>query len=307
MLSDRDFIKLSLDINLFFLRILKEHAFFLEVSFPPKNYFLAEQAKMLKHTFDCLLIETIHLACGEVKIKDDAVTKYTLEAEKASAFLLGTPINTNITLEEMDMKKNNNTNPSHNPSHKMLAQKIYMLNCQALKAAKTIVNYKTMVLDHVLKCKLFTINYPLLIEHIRREAMFYIDLLTKLQNKEDNNTIQDTIKKEAFWNKIMAEHAKFIRGLLDPSEDNLIQTANNFGTQFDELTKEALKATEKTDPQLTKESLDLTKEFKSFKEQGTKGILGCDIKSIIIPLLADHVLREANHYLRLLKKVEKNS
>ena len=27
---------------------------------------------------------------------------------------------------------------------------------------------------------------------------------------------------------------------------------------------------------------------------------GCQIRSVILPLLADHVLREANHYLRLL-------
>ena len=39
-----------------------------------------------------------------------------------------------------------------------------------------------------------------------------------------------------------------------------------------------------------------------FKAAGAKGITGCDIRSIILPLLADHVLREANHYLRLLKK-----
>ena len=31
------------------------------------------------------------------------------------------------------------------------------------------------------------------------------------------------------------------------------------------------------------------------------GINDCKIKSLILPLLADHVLREANHYLRILK------
>ncbi len=34
--------------------------------------------------------------------------------------------------------------------------------------------------------------------------------------------------------------------------------------------------------------------------KGTEGLLNCKIKSIILPLLGDHVLREANHYLRLL-------
>ena len=33
---------------------------------------------------------------------------------------------------------------------------------------------------------------------------------------------------------------------------------------------------------------------------GVDGIEDCRIRSLILPLLADHVLREANHFLRLL-------
>ena len=32
---------------------------------------------------------------------------------------------------------------------------------------------------------------------------------------------------------------QFIRGLLDPTENDLINTANNFGNEFDQLTEEA--------------------------------------------------------------------
>ena len=45
----------------------------------------------------------------------------------------------------------------------------------------------------------------------------------------------------------------------------------------------------------------LTQKFRDFKQAGVEGIEICKIKSIILPLLADHVLREANHYLRLLE------
>ena len=104
----------------------------------------------------------------------------------------------------------------------------------------------------------------------------------------------------------MAEHAKFIRGLLDPTENNLINQANNFGNEFDQLTAEAKAAIDTTVPlaKVTDESLKTTEEFRNFKAQGTQGILSCKIRSIIIPLLGDHVLREANHYIRLLKMFE---
>ena len=52
---------------------------------------------------------------------------------------------------------------------------------------------------------------------------------------------------------------------------------------------------------VTEDSLKATTEIRKFKAQGTQGLVECKIKSIIIPLLADHTLREANHYLRLLK------
>ena len=53
--------------------------------------------------------------------------------------------------------------------------------------------------------------------------------------------------------------------------------------------------------QLTANALETTTRYQSFKTAGTIGIKDCKIKSLILPLLADHVLREANHYLRILK------
>ena len=44
----------------------------------------------------------------------------------------------------------------------------------------------------------------------------------------------------------MGEHAKFIAGLLDPSEEALIETARMFGREFDVLTAEAEQAARHT-------------------------------------------------------------
>jgi hypothetical protein len=104
------------------------------------------------------------------------------------------------------------------------------------------------------------------------------------------------MNQELFWNRQMAEHAKFIAGLLDPTEETLIDTARMFGKEFDALTNESKQATQ----QATVESISATKRLRDFKIAGTKGILDCKIQSIIVPLLADHVLREANHYLCVL-------
>lgn len=38
---------------------------------------------------------------------------------------------------------------------------------------------------------------------------------------------KEAYEQEAFWNNIMGEHAEFIRGLLDPTEKDLMVKANN--------------------------------------------------------------------------------
>lgn len=114
--------------------------------------------------------------------------------------------------------------------------------------------------------------------------------------------VQEAIEEEKFWNRQMAEHAEFISHLLDPTESDLILQANSFAGQFNRLEHIATGSVEgtKTLVQLTLETIMATRALRDFKAAGTEGLLICKIKSLIIPLLADHVLREANHYLRIL-------
>ncbi len=302
MLSNQSFVKQSLDINLFFLRILKEHALFIEASLPSKNAILAEQSRMFNRTFENLLNEAVNISYGIVSPSDAIVTKYTYDAEKATSFLTGIPINTNITQAEIYL----NHPYSQVPTNPMIVDYVYNLNNRAIQAAENIVKFKTFILENVLSCRLFTSNYPLLMEHITREAAFYVDLLMKLQTRTTLDVLKDAVKQEAFWNQIMAEHSKFMRGLLDPLEETLFDIANKFGYEFDELTADALQAADEISmlPKVTQDSKEAAKRLKDFKSQGTEGLIACNIKSIILPLLADHVLREANHYLILLSEYE---
>ena len=95
------------------------------------------------------------------------------------------------------------------------------------------------------------------------------------------------------------EHALFIRGLLDPGEEELVDTADTFAEDYKRLLKAAGAANDKVICDNT--ALALTRKFRDFKQAGVEGIEACKIRSIILPLLADHVLREANHYIRLLE------
>lgn len=77
-----------------------------------------------------------------------------------------------------------------------------------------------------------------------------------------------------------------------------------FANQFDALTAESINVNDGI-YNITEESLRATINIRNFKSQGTAGLLNCEIRSIIVPLLADHTLREANHFLRLLRTFRK--
>lgn len=49
MINDQRYVILSLEIHLFFSRIMKEHSFFLEAGFTPKDSSLANEAEYYKN------------------------------------------------------------------------------------------------------------------------------------------------------------------------------------------------------------------------------------------------------------------
>jgi len=301
-----DFVRESLELHLFFGRIMKEHSIFLEAGFVAKDAAFAQQADMFKCQFAEILQEAVILANGvvseETLYSGEAITDKTLRAEQITEELSGITIESGITNEEFGLTPNAGINPTQ------LEAQVTSLNKKAIGLTKALVQFKTNILDGMLQCKLFTFNFPLLIIHIRREALFYINHLERLQRHMALDFIQEAIEEEKFWNRQMAEHAQFIRHLLDPTESGLIVKAEGFDRQFDSLEQMVPGAAlNKSDlSNLTRETITATRAFRDFKAAGTEGLLTCKIKSILIPLLADHVLREANHYLRILKRSKRD-
>lgn len=305
MLSSFDFVRQSLELHLFFARIMKEHSFFLEAGFTTRDNSFTRKADEFRMEFDRLLIDVVSISNGIVSQSvihsGEVFTPYTLDAETVSSYYSGVRIPINITQAEINLMGGETV--TINP---FLEQRVVSVNNRAIGLIKALITFKETILSNVLSCKMFTLNYPLLIDHIMREARLYVQMVQQLQSREEMSIEKEALQQELFWNRIMAEHSKFIRGLLDPTENQLINTAHDFGNEFDQLTTEAKAAVDMTIPleKVTEDSLNAVQRIRDFKEQGTKGLLECKIKSIIIPLLGDHTLREANHFLRLLKQFE---
>lgn len=302
MINREKYVTLSLELHLFFSRIMKEHSLFLEAGFTPKNIKLSKEANKYKVEFEKLLLEVVKLSKGRVRQSvidsGEVFTEYTLDAEKKTEYYTGININSKIT----QMQEYLECETTKRIDSKVVSC-VKSINNRAIKLLDGLIDFKMRVLEGMLSCKLFTVNYPLLIEHIIREAKLYRSYIEELEHGEDID--EGEVKKtELFWNQIMMEHSLFIRGLLDPTECELINTSNEFANEFCELIEKAEDINVMTIDSVTDETLEETIKLRDFKKAGTKGILDCEIRSIILPLLGDHVLREANHYIRILKSYE---
>ncbi|HHP5323186.1 TPA: DUF2935 domain-containing protein, partial [Clostridioides difficile] len=299
MIDNQKYVILSLELHLFFSRIMKEHALFLEAGFTNKNYNLAMEADHYKKQFEDLLSYTVSASNGiirpDILYSEELVTTLTSVAEQKTEEFTGIEINKDITTRELNLQSGVNPQVGQD-----LVNYVAQLNSDAIRLLDGLINFKERVLDGVLSCTIFTSNYPLLLEHIIHEANLYRSYVVDLENKIDIES-KNAKEIELFWDHIMMEHALFMRGLLDPSEGELINTSNDFAIKFNELIEKTNEMTDSNIKNITEETLNETVEFKDFKEAGASGIEQCKIKSIILPLLADHVLREANHYIRILE------
>lgn len=294
----QEYIVQSLEQHLFFARIMKEHAFFLKVGFLPPCREMAEEAEGHIRKFEALLSRAIGLSdCivrRRVLCSGELVTEFTDCAERQTQRLTGTALDCELTARVLRLKGREGKEDF--PATRALVGQVRQLNREGLQLVNCLIGFKERLLCGVGNCAVFTVNYPMLIEHILREARLYRENLLRL---EGNRGSQDLRDSELFWNRIMMEHALFIRGLLDPGEEALVRTANEFAGDYRRLLETAGAANEKT--MGSEKACALTRKFRDFKQAGTQGIEACQIRSILLPLLADHVLREANHYLRLLE------
>jgi hypothetical protein len=191
---------------------------------------------------------------------------------------------------------------------------VHTFNNEVYQAAAAIWGYKRKVLGLTLRCEIISNNYPLLVDHISREAAYFANRLLELNQGKLAPRPEAIIEENVFFLKIMADHAKFIGHLLDPSERKLVEQAREFSHDFDKLVFQAIdlssmRPQSETGPILS-QFLDQNKvsvaSLRDFKKTARELIEACRIKSNIHPLLADHTFREAERFLEIIDFFEAN-
>ncbi|NLY75970.1 MAG: DUF2935 domain-containing protein [Firmicutes bacterium] len=275
-----DYIEDSLRQNRFWLRIMSEHALFIRLGLPCYAADLINQAQNLQNLFE------------QLKVRAD------------------------------------NTPP--------VRGEVFNLNQDVIAALDRIIPFKSDLLTLIITCNIGGSNIPLLIDHIRREAIRFRNILIRLQDDIQISTPEEMLQEEIFWLRIMGEHAKFVAQLLDPSERFLVDQSNDFAIHFETLRLQARDLESMVNPKsfdlwllpvslkqvppgvgaclpdpfliprlerFNNEVIEATEKIRDFKATALRLIQDCKVLSIIPPLLADHILREAEMALADLRMI----
>ena len=179
----REYVRLSLETHLFFGRIMKEHSLFLMAGFPGKETEFIKRADRFREEFEDLLRKTVMLGEGivgeSVLNSGEIVTEFTRKAECQTANLTGIPIDVKITEAEERLCAGNCARVNRE-----MVRCVRMLNRHALKSLNGLISLKEEILRKMTACRLYTTNYPLLIEHILREAKLYRHIVSELGEAE---------------------------------------------------------------------------------------------------------------------------
>lgn len=126
--------------------------------------------------------------------------------------------------------------------------------------------------------------FPLFINHTTLELDYFTDKLNGIKYSPQDEVL--------FWNRINSEHAAFAAHLLDPAERNLFLKADILSQKFNEIPKSEKEM-------MIRLSLKASEELDKFNK--TARSEGKNVKSIIHPVLLDHVIREGERSIQTLK------
>ncbi|HWR42025.1 DUF2935 domain-containing protein [Sporomusa sp.] len=198
-------------------------------------------------------------------------------------------------------------------AEKSLSEKKFAeLITDTMASLKEFIRYKTLLLGLSLTNKLGSALPPLFFDHIIREAEYFMAILEKIRAGKKLAVVKAL--EADFWLRIMAEHTKFIGCRLDPSERSLRGVVEGYEVEFDDLSMQSrdyVSFFEHKPMELPafdrflQDSRVATMRLRDFEQAAYDMIITNRMLSTIPAALADHVRREADHFLLVLAMIDK--
>ena len=191
-------------------------------------------------------------------------------------------------------------------------KKFAELITDTIGSLREFLRYKRLLLGLSMTNKLGSALPPLFFDHVIREAEYFMVILERISASKKLAVVKAL--EADFWLRLMADHTKFIAARLDPSERSLMDVVEGYEVEFDDLSMQARDYVS----YLTHRPMELpafdrflqdsrvaTMRLRDFKQAAYDMISTNRMLSTIPAVMADHVRREADHFLLLLSMMEK--
>ncbi len=182
--------------------------------------------------------------------------------------------------------------------------------CQVMEA---FYQYKRNLLSLRITGKLGGSHFPSFLEHLAREANYFLQLLN-LPNKENMLHTCSQTQEVVTWLRFMADHTRLIGQYIDPAERQMQKEARGFAELFDDLCLEGRdfaamlychKGEMKAFSRFLQDVRSDVQRFCDFNKMAKELIDECRLLTIMTPQLADHLRREAKHCFAVIAMLEK--
>jgi len=176
----------------------------------------------------------------------------------------------------------------------------------ALAVITDLYKFKRHLLHLSMTGRLEGCNPPLFYDHLAREAEYVLRLLEESKKYGPDCRTMSKAQEAAFWLQLMADHGRFIGQRLDPSERNLVGTAISFADEFDQLRLQStdfvsmMRGYNRELPAFDRFLQDArmaTIRLRDFERAVVTMIEERRLLGTMPVLLAEHVRREADHFL----------
>lgn len=302
MLDDVIFVTDSININLYFLRTLREFCLTIQLSSLDDSEEDIQMAKDIALRCEELGRDLVLYSKGNVSQKalDYQIffTEFTLSMEELTEKLFNVKLATDITREEMQLSSENVSYPSSE-----VVNNIMKFNEEALNICNQLRELCVSLFVRQRSNNLFLYIYPSLLLFMIREIDIYKLELERLINKSTVDPIY-VADIELLYSSVMQAVAGFLSGLVDPYNQDVVKEFQNFSDKFKEqvaLYRE-VPLSPSSQVELINSSMILVDEFHEFMKGIIQDVLNSKINFIIEPLFLDNMYTEINYFRYLLSQ-----
>lgn len=299
MLTNKDIYEESLVNHIYFAGSIRSFCTTIGLTFFKNNQIYIDKAIALGYRATDIINESVILMnkeiAGAVLENDVYITPYTkdLDLLTEKLFDISLVIGVDKDIEILTNRENAN--------YDLVIDRINNLNNESLTLINDFKEFVTEIKNKLINGSLFSYLYLDFFNYMFDEISVYGRDIKRIESKNDYT---DFYLREFvyYFNELLRESAKYIRGFLDTKEQESFDKASYFVNAFASLTEKYLK---NKDESLNIETERLVIEYKKYIVDLIEKLLKKEIYFITPPVTLDNFLTNINVYLFILKYASK--